>query len=147
MLNLDRYNQRIEEATGDLVKDIKAVGAGMGITHRANSPSKAASLPKVSGKTYQRDGMTEKISIRFPRQLIYTHKGAGKGRGGSQGSRWIDRMGNKRSTDPQSLGKMGTDGRTAKPFINQAIEAKADTIATIAAEEIGSSITNNLFIK
>jgi hypothetical protein len=43
---------------------------------------------------------------------------------------------------------MGTGGRKAKPWFTQVIESSAgvDELATIAAEEIGSAITNKLFI-
>ena len=75
--------------------------------------------------------------------------GAGKGRGGSKGSRWVDKYGNSKKTNPESLGKMGTGGRVAKPFINQVLESDKgiDQLATIAAVQIGDAVTGNLFIK
>ena len=87
--------------------------------------------------------------MSFPRTLIYTHKGAGKGRGGTKGSRWTDKYGNKKTTNPKSFGKMATGGRVAKPFINDALEAPdgVDKLATIAAENLGDVLAGSLFIK
>lgn len=127
---------------------MKAAGNGMSIVHRADSPSRGASLPKLKAKEHYDDGGIDRIGFKMNRSLIWTHKGAGKGRGGTQGSSWMDPHGTRKSTDPKSFGKMGTAGRTAKPWFNQFIESPAgvDELATIAAEEIGSAVTNKLFI-
>jgi hypothetical protein len=130
------------------LRDMKTTGAGMNIVHRSNSPSKGDSLAKLKAKEHYDDGSIDRIGFKMNRSLVYTHKGAGKGRGGSKGSSWFDARGNRKTTNPESLGKMATGGRKAKPWFNQFIESPAgvDDLATIAAEEIGSAITNKLFI-
>ncbi len=148
-LNLERYNERIQQATKDGVAKMKLAGSALGIVHRQGSPSKKASLPRVSDKYKKKDGGIRVVSIKFPRSLIYTMKGAGKGRGGSKGSKWTDKYGAAHTTNPKSFGKMGTAGRTEKPFFNNTLDGPTgmvENIATVAAEELGSVIINNLFI-
>lgn len=121
----------------------------MDVQHRAGSPSKSPSLPKLKAKTKEKDGAVNQVAIKFPRVLIYTHKGAGKGKGGTKGSRWVDKYGNAKSTNPNSFGKMATGGRKEKPFINQVLDSPAgvDNIATIAAEELGDAIIAKMLVK
>ncbi len=148
-LDLDRYNSRITEASKEVAIDIQSKGLSMNIEHRTDSPSKGDSLKKIKASTRESEGAVNQVSIKFPRVLIYTHKGAGKGRGGGKGSRWLDKFGNTKRTNPNSLGKQGAGGRTAKPFINDVLESPAgvDKIATIAAEELGDAIVNNMLVK
>lgn len=96
-----------------------------------------------------RAGIIEVVSFRFPRSLIWPHKGAGKGRGGTKGSVWYDALGIKHSTNPKSFGKMGAGGRVAKPWFNDTMESSAgvDELATIVATTTGDAIVNNLLIK
>jgi hypothetical protein len=149
MLKLDSYNAAVEDWSKSIVEESKSTASVMGVKHRNNSPSKSASLNKIKGRVGYRAGAAEKVSIRFPRNLIWTQKGAGKGAAGSKGSRWIDKFGNTKTTNPASIGKMGTGGRKAKPFFNTALDGAngVDKLATIAAQEIGAAITNNLFIQ
>lgn len=149
MLKIDVYNDAVTNWDLQNNQDIKRRAAAMRILHRNNSPSSGSSISKFRSKLFMKDGLIIRISKTFPRNLIYTHKGAGKGRGGSKGSRWVDKYGRQIKTNPKSFGKMGTEGRTAKPFINEALEAPAgvEALATIAAEHLGDILAGNLFIK
>lgn len=148
-LNLDRFNERIRSWGKSTVKSMQQSGDAAGIVHRSDSPSNGPSLKKLKDGYREQDGAINRISIKMRRTLVYTHKGAGKGRGGSKGSRWIDKYGNTKSTNPKSFGKMATGGRKAKPFFNQVLESTAgvDEVASIAAEELGDAIVNNMLIK
>lgn len=121
----------------------------MQVVHRANSPSPSPSIDRFKNKFGTKDGAITRVAIVFPRSIIYTHQGAGKGRGGAKGSRWVDKYGRNMKTNPKSLGRMGTEGRTAKPFINDALESPGgvEALATLAAESMGDIVTENLFIK
>jgi hypothetical protein len=147
-LNLDRYNQRVKDWTQNALVEMKSAGDGMGIEHRPNSPSPSASLPALKAKQHYQDGTIDRIGFKMNRSLIWTHKGAGRGKGGIKGSNWTNAKGERKTTNPESLGKMGTGGRKAKPWFNQFIESSdgVDELATIAAEELGDAITNKLFI-
>jgi len=148
-LNLDRYNERIKNDLGEVVSDIQTEGNSLGIQHRENSPSSGPSLPKIKGATKEHDGQVDQLSIKFRRSLIWTQKGAGKGRGGNKGSKWVDKYGATKTTNPKSLGKMGTNGRVEKPFINNVLDSEkgVEKIATTAAEELGDAIVNNILVK
>lgn len=147
-LPLDTYNEAAQQWKNEMVETSKATATAMGVTHRAYSPSKSASVQKIRGRVGMKSGLVERITITFPRELIWTQKGAGKGMAGSKGSRWIDKYGKQKRTNPESLGKMNTGGRQAKPFMQEALDGPngVDKLATIAAETIGAAITNNLFI-
>ena len=148
-LDLDRYNQRVQDWTQSVQKEIIAEGKAEGITHRANSPSKGSSLDKIKSRVYQSGGVVDKVGIRFRRSLIYPHKGAGKGHGGEKGSTWVDGYGKNQKTNPDSFGKAGSGSRKAKPFFNKALSGASGTeaLADIAAEELGAAIQNNILIK
>jgi hypothetical protein len=147
-LDLNRYNERVKDWMQLAIQDMKSNGAGMNIVHRSNSPSKGSSLDKLKAKEHFDNGAIDRIGFKMNRSLIWTHKGAGKGYGGSKGSSWRDGQGNRKSTAAASLGKAGSGARTAKPWFSQFIESPngVDDLATIAAEELGSAITNKLFI-
>lgn len=148
-LDLDKYNDEVKQWGTDMIPQFKSKALGHGIRHRENSPSPTASISKFRNRFYTVAGVIERISLSFPRSLIYPHKGAGKGRGGTRGSRWVDKYGNAKKTNPESYGKMGTGGRVAKPFINDALAAPdgVDKLATIAAENLGDALAGSLFIK
>lgn len=148
-IDLDKHNEAVKEWSDQLIPVLKNKAAGYGVTHRADSPSSGSSMAKLRNRTFTKDGAINRVSVGFPRTLIYTHKGAGKGRGGSKGSRWVDKYGNAKKTNPKSFGKMGTAGRTAKPFINDALDGPegVDKLATISAEHLGDALVGSLFIK
>jgi hypothetical protein len=148
-INLDRYNERVRDWGRNILSQISARAAANSISHRSNSPSSGSSIAKIRDRYRMRAGAIDQVGIKFPRTLIYTHKGAGKGRGGNTGSRWVDKYGATKSTNPASKGKMGSGGRKEKPFFNQALESAAgvEDLATIVAEETGDAIMNKMFIK
>jgi hypothetical protein len=148
-LNLDRYNTRVREWTKDSVNKMQAKALSYGVEHRSDSPSKGSSVRKLKDRYRQHDGSIDQVSIKFPRSLIWTNKGAGKGRAGIKGSKWTDKYGNTKSTNPKSMGKMGTLGRTTKPFFNDVLDSPSgvNELANIVAEETGDSIINEMFIK
>lgn len=148
-LDYNQYNDRVKQWGGALRKSFEANAASMGIEHRANSPSQGASIKKMKDRYKENDGAISRISYRVEKALVFTHKGAGRGSGGSVGSKWTDKYGNQKSTNPNSFGKMGTGNRKAKPFINEALESEngMDALAVIAAEELGYEIVNKMQIK
>lgn len=148
-MNLDKYNEAITRWDQQNNQDIKSRAGGYGIAHRKNSPSPRSSLNSFKSRLVSQDGAIVKISKVFPRTLVWTHKGAGKGRGGIVGSSWIDKYGAKKNTAAISKGKMGTGGRKAKPFINDSLDAPegVEQLATIAAEELGDALVGFISVK
>lgn len=148
-MDYTQYNDKMKAAAKALAADVKTKAGSFGITHRPNSPSASSSIAKITSSTRQKLGAVSSLGIKFPRHLVFVHKGAGKGRGGTKGSRWKDKFGQTQKTNPRSFGKMGTGGRTEKPFIDAALNGPngIDNIAAIAATELGAFVTGNLFIK
>lgn len=148
-INFDKQNNRVLDWMIRTENALKGSSNALGISHRANSPSPGSSVAKIKAREKRRGDIIEVLSFKFPRTLIWTHKGAGKGRGGITGSVWYDNLGIRHRTNPDSLGKMGTGGRQAKPWFNNTLEAPTgvEELATIVAEESGDAIVNNLLIK
>jgi len=148
-LDFEKNNNDIRTWGKDVVNKMGATAKTMDVRHRPNSLSKSASVPKLKDRYREKQGSIDRISIRFPRSLIWTMKGAGKGRGGLKGSKWTDKYGNSKSTNPRSLGRAGTGGRTEKPFINNVLDGPrgVDELATIVAINTGDAIVGNMFVK
>ncbi|THU34247.1 hypothetical protein FAM09_24830 [Niastella caeni] len=150
-LNADKYNEAVKAWGSTARTQLQATGTAMSITHRANSPSKGESLKKIKDK-YGSDnaGFINKVIFStINRSLIYTSAGAGKGRGGNKGSRWIDKYGSRKSTNAGSLGKAGTGGRTAKPFIDTTLNGSngVEALADIVAIHQVDAIIENIYVK
>jgi hypothetical protein len=148
-LDLERYNERIKETGKEVLDDIKEKANEMNIQHRSDSPSNGSSVAAMKDKYKVKDDAVNVISFTVRRSLIYRHKGAGKGKGGTHGSSWVDKFGVRKSTNPKSFGKMNTGNRTEAPFINDVLNSPkgVDKIATVAAEELGDAIVNNMLVK
>jgi hypothetical protein len=148
-LDLDQYNEEVKQWFTEANGLFKNRAGAYGITHRADSPNPSPSIDKFKNRFLIQDGAIVRGSISFPRTLIYVHKGAGKGRGGLKGSRWVDKYGNPQKTNSKSLGKMDSGGRKAKHFINDVLNSDQgiDKLASIAAEHLGDVLAGSLFIK
>ena len=148
-MNYNQYNLSVQRWGSHSLTGIKAVGKAYGITHRNNSPSLGDSLSKMKDKYREKFGAIKVISFTFNRALIYTMMGAGKGRGGLKGSRWINEKGVAKRTNPASLNKMGTGGRIRKPFIDAWLDGPAGTeqLADIVAGELGDAIVGSVKLK
>jgi len=148
-IDLDKINQDIEQWGTNAASNLQATGSAMGIHHRAGSPSTKPSLQQIVARFKYAHGLVHVVSFRVPRQLIFVHKGAGKGMGGTVGSSWADRYGNQMKTNPNSFGKMGTGSRQEKPFYNSTMESPAgvESLSDIVVTSLGDAIVNNLLIK
>lgn len=80
------------------------------------------------------------VSFNFERYVAWVDKGAGRGHGGAKGSTWYDKKGEKKRTNPLSLGKMDRDNRQAEPFINEVIEERLPVLAGLLAKDLADSV-------
>ncbi|MGN6416871.1 MAG: hypothetical protein ACTHMC_05245 [Pseudobacter sp.] len=135
-INFDKYNDAVRQWGASGKNLMKSTGTAMGI--------KGRSLSRIRDR-YGVDstGVINKVTFTtISRSLIFISAGAGKGMGGSKGSRWIDRYGQRKSTNPSSLGKAGSGSRPERPFIEKALsspdglEALADLVAVHQADAI-----------
>ena len=76
---------------------------------------------------------TRSVGFSVARHGVYLHEGAGRGYGGLTGSKWTDRYNKKHTTNPDSMGKMGTGNRTAEYWFNDIIRNNMPELADIVA--------------
>lgn len=145
-LDFDKHNQDVKDWAKRMTSTMQYNGASLGIMHRENSQNPAPSMPQIKNSYKYDTGAIEVVGFRFPRSLIYTHKGAGKGRGGTSGSTWVDRYGNRKGTNPKSMGKMGTGGRVKKPWFTRSMDGSGglEQLADLVADNLGATITTNI---
>lgn len=149
MFDPDQYNEEVKGWGKNLPDLLRSRAGAYGIRHRENSPSDRSSLNSMGVRYKQSDGLISLVTLRVNRSLIYTHKGAGKGRGGNKGSRWIDKYGTQKKTAASSIGKAATAGRREKPFINDVLEGAQGVtkLADIVAENLATTIVNSAIIQ
>lgn len=150
-LDAEKYNEAVKQFGAATTGKLKNTGRRLGITHRSNSPSTSESLERIRDR-YGNDssGVINRVSFaNINRSLIYTSVGAGNGIGGRKGSRWIDKNGNRRRTDPESLNKLGTGNRVAKPFIDQTLDGPegVEKLADIVSEYQADAIIESVYLK
>lgn len=93
----------------------------------------------IDSNVHKEKGEPDRLGFSFAREGIYIHKGAGRGQGGFRGgSKWTDRHGKLKKTNPESFYKMGTGNRTPirwfDPVIDRNLPALADLVAEYAAD-------------
>lgn len=75
-------------------------------------------------------GEAAKINFAFPYYMVFVHKGAGKGAGGSKTGKYTKKDGSKGITNPNSMGKMGIK-RRPKAWFNPVIEERFPELAEL----------------
>lgn len=147
-INFDQFNQEVRYWGVQTAARLQASARALGIQHSDASPSPSSSIQKIKDNYGVKGGVVNRVGFKFPRSLIYVHKGAGKGKGGLKGSTWVNKAGEKKTTAPGSLGKMGSGNRQSKPWFNNVINGDqgVQELATIAAIQLGDAITNKMFI-
>ncbi|MEN5054408.1 hypothetical protein [Sphingobacterium kitahiroshimense] len=125
------WNQRIKAWGGDTLSSIKGGYAAM--TTSVNQTGAGESSIKIR---YKQDfGQIERITFRFNRYLAFLHRGAGKGVAGSKGSTWTNKAGVKKTTNPASLGKLGSGRRKAKEWLTPKLDVAIPKLADQLLEE------------
>jgi len=76
----------------------------------------------------------QRIGFSFDREGVYLHKGARRGYGGTKGSKWYTLKGEVRTTNPNSLFKMGTGNSPEIEWFNPIIEYEAPQLADLVSE-------------
>lgn len=87
-----------------------------------------------------------RIGFSFARHGIYLHYGAYKGHAGYQGSHWLDRLGRRRETDPESLYKAGLGSRKPVDWFNPVLQRNMDELADIVARYCGDMIIHSEYL-
>jgi hypothetical protein len=136
--DIELQNSEVQAWFTDTLRAVKAR-----YTQLIHNPGRGS----ISGSTHSSYGEIDRVSFRFKRYLIYVHKGAGRGQGGSKGSQWTDPHGNKRSTNPLSFGKMNTGRRHAEEWLNPVLDTEVPKLADIVANCQANAVVKAIRIK
>lgn len=136
--SLDRFNSGVKAWSRKVEAQLKAsANARFGHADRQLSTE----LPRLSDsirakvrfdKTYKLE--TRSVGFTIARHGVYLHQGAGSGYGGLTGSKWTDKYGTLKHTNPLSYGKQGTGERTAVHWFNSVIENNMEELIQIVAD-------------
>lgn len=128
-IDIEAQNAAVRKWFSDTLQDIKNRYISL-----VQSPGRSGDgLDSLKSRTYQSAGEIDHGGFKFDRYLIFIHKGAGRGFGGSRGSTWYDPHGLQRSTNPASLGKMNTGSRHAEEWMNPVLDEDVPKLADIIA--------------
>jgi hypothetical protein len=124
MIDAQKVNMIIEEEAKKCVAALRAEQSRQGIK------SYSGELRNIRHSLLKKDvtGIYTRVRFTFPRYGVFVHKGAARGHGGQEGSRWINIKGITIHTNPASFGKMNTGSRKAKEWFNPVIENFTDAI-------------------
>lgn len=108
---------------------------------RARAPSlTGAGAKSIKGKVKVRNLEPYAVTFNFERYVAWLDKGASRGYGGAKGSTWYNKKGEKKRTNPASLGKMNSGNRPAEPFIDATIAERLPVLAGLLARELADSV-------
>lgn len=93
----------------------------------------------IKGRVKIRHDEPYAITFRFLRYGAWLEKGAGKGAGGAVGSRWINRKGERKTTNPLSRNKMGIK-RQEQPWFDYTIQERLPILNQLIARHLADSI-------
>ena len=119
-------NRDIRGWGNDTTKDLKKEFARLNIEHVARSPSPRPSRDVLANQFQQRGGMINKVGFKFPRHMVFVHKGLGKG-----------------------VGKnfSGITTRRPKEWFNPVMEKDVNKLADIVANAAGDIVVKNVKIR
>src|SRR5690606_25628217 len=100
----------------------------LNIKHETRSPSPRSSRDVLTGRVGTRQGMASRVGFRFPRHMVFVHKGVGKG-------------------VPASLAGSSVTTRKAKEWFNPVIDQNIDRLADIAADGLADITVGNIHIQ
>lgn len=83
-------------------------------------------------KTYKLE--TRSVGFSLARHGVYLHQGARSGFGGLTGSKWTDKYGKLKYTNPTSYGKQGTGNSAAVHWFNPVINRNMEDLLRIVAD-------------
>ncbi|MBB2149186.1 hypothetical protein [Pedobacter gandavensis] len=137
MENIEQLNTGVKNWGGQTIQEIKSSYDSL-VSGKSGDGKKSLKL-----RTRKNFGEIEQLIFGFSRYLVWIHKGASKGHGGAKGSTWFHN-GARVKTNPNSFGKMDTQSRVKKEFMNPVLDKQlpklADVVAGFKADQAIKSI-------
>jgi hypothetical protein len=125
--NADKFNSEVRTWKDETLEDLDKQFDVLNIKHVKRSPSTVPSREVLKAFLAYRQGLINRIGIKFPRHMVFVHKGVGKG-------------------VPAILAGTAATNRQPKEWFNPVVETKVDELADIVAENIGDLVVKNLRI-
>ena len=122
MEGTEQLEQQIKAWVNKTAQAIAADMVAKGVKHRDNSTSVKALTDSIKGKTAKSFGIVNKVSIVFPRHLVFVKYGVGKYRA------------------------KGSGKEKPKEIVDNVITANIEELADIAANGYADIACRNLFI-
>lgn len=136
-MSVESYNKQVRQWGGSTKRKLKLKYLQLVVKVGPGSENQ-----KVDVKNYA--GEASKINFAFPYYLVFVHKGAGRGYGGSKSGLFTQKGGGKGKTNRNSFGKMGTGKRVAKPWFNPVLEDQFPELANIVSAYHGDKVVLKL---
>lgn len=123
-----KYNRRIINWESTTAAQLDKQFDKYGIEHRRYSPSPHPAREILKAIHSLKNGMVSKVSFKFPRHMVFVHKGVGKG-------------------VPISIAGSSATARKPKPWFNEVIDPAVDELADIVAQETADYIVADIGIR
>lgn len=124
--DIDAYNAAVGDWTADAKSQVIAEMDALGIVHSEKSKSPVAAKKPLRTSLRKNAGVTNRISFKIPRHMVFVHKGVGRG---------------------TKISQVGTTNRKPKPFLNPVIEKNIGKLVDVVADHQGTMVVNALMIK
>lgn len=124
--DIDAYNNAVGDWTSDTKGQVISEMDALGIVHSEKSKSKVPAKKALRTALRKNAGVTNRISFKIPRHMVFVHKGVGRG---------------------TRISQVGTTKRKPKPFLNPVIEKNIGKLAEVVADHQGTMVVNALMIK
>jgi hypothetical protein len=138
MTLLDKFNQDVSKWTRGTKRELKLEVIQLTAIYSGHART------DLDAKVRRYAGEASKINFAFPYYMAFVHKGAGKGYGGTKTGLFTRTNGTKGTTNPDSMGKMGTGARRPKPWFNPVVESRFPALEEIVARYHGEKVTLNI---
>lgn len=127
MTEKQQMNQAVKEWTSKVFNNLKNEYEQLNIKHVARSPSPAAAKDSMLTNMGYGQGLVRRIGFKFPKHMVFVHKGVGKG------------------VKAADVGSKGT--RRPKEWFNPVIEQAMEDLGDIVADHCGDMVVKNLSIR
>lgn len=134
----DQFNQDVSKWTRKTKRQLKLEVIRSTVIYSGHARK------DLDAKVRRYAGEASKINFAFPFYMAFVHKGAGKGYGGSKTGLFTRTNGSKGTTNPNSMGKMGTGKRRPKPWFNPVVEARFPALEELVAVYHGGKVALNV---
>lgn len=124
-INTSKLNAEVRLWAAGSAQHMQKEAKALGITHRSNSPSSGSSIDKIFSAVKTKFSIAERISFKFPRHLVFVHKGVGKG---------------------TPITAVGTTSRKAKEWFEKPMTKDIEKLADIVQENFADAAVSSIHL-